>query len=138
MARAASVRAADLQIYINGTLFGTATGIRWTADEGRHAIYGIDQYTPQELAPGAASIKGSIDTIRLHGAGGLESRGVTAPESIRLLEKYFTLAVIDRFNDSIVLAIDQCAVQNQSWQVGAKGELTGNFSFEGMEWENEA
>lgn len=138
MSKPKSLRGADLQVYINGHLFAVATGLRWGADTGRHAIYGIDQYTPFELAPGSTSIKGTIDCVRLRQDGGIEGRGVAAPEEKMLYEKYFSLAVVDRSTDTVVLAIERAAVQSQNWQVNAKGELTGSFGFEGIEWENEA
>lgn len=133
-----TLRGADLQVYINGRLFAVATGVRWTAEDGRHAIYGIDQYTPFELAPGQTTIKGTIDCLRQRLDGGIEGRGIHAPESKIMLEKYFALAIIDRSTDSTVLAIESAAVTSQQWQAVAKGEYTGSFSFEGLGWTSEA
>ena len=136
--RPKALRAADLQVYINGKLFAIATGLRWSAENGRHAIYGIDQYIPFELAPGTAAIKGTVECIRLRQDGGLEGYGVSAPESKLLFEKYFSLAVVDRSTDTVILAVDEAAIGSQNWQVNAKGELTGNFAFEGKAWSNES
>lgn len=138
MARQKSLRAADLQVYINGKLFAICTGFRFTEDFGRHEIFGIDQYTPFELAPGQSSVKGSIDCIRLRQDGGIEGYGVAAPQSVRLLEKYFSLAIVDRSTDTIIFAIDDATVSNQTWQVSAKGDLTGSFMFQGITWSNES
>lgn len=134
MANNKSLRGADIQVYINGNLFAVCTGLRWSAGTGRHAIMGIDQYTPFELAPGATSIRGGMDCVRLRQDGGLEGRGLTAPEHKLLFEKYFSLAVVDRSTDTVILAVSKCAVGEQSWQVNAKGELQGQFTFEGLEW----
>lgn len=133
-----SVRGADVQIFVNGAPLNVAVAVRWQADPGRHAIYGIDQYTPFELAPGQAVIKGTLDIVRQHLDGGVEGRGVAAPERLLLLEKYFSLAVIDRLTDSVLLVIDNASVEGQQWAVSAKGDLTGSFSFVGLGWSNEA
>ncbi|WNM70276.1 hypothetical protein [Myxococcus phage Mx1] len=138
MATPKTLRGADLQVYINGRLFAVCTGIRWQADPGRHPIFGIDKYTPFELAPGPSTIRGNIDCLRQRRDGGLEGRGVAAPEHLLLLEKYFSLAVVDRSTDTVILAIEEAAAATQSWQVNAKGDLTGSFSFEGLGWFNES
>lgn len=138
MARQKSLRGADLQVYINGKLFAICTGFRFSEDFGRRSIFGIDKDTSFELAPGQSSIKGSIDCLRLHQDGGIEGYGVAAPQSYRLLEKYFSLAIVDRSTDTIIIAVEDAAVSNQTWQVTAKGTLTGTFMFEGTTWSNES
>jgi len=131
------LRGADIKVYINGQPIGVATAVRWEASDGRHAIYGIDQYTPFELAPGQTEIKGTVELVRLRIDGGLEGRGIHAPESKIMLEKYFALALVDRSTDTAILVVDNAAVNQQSWQVMAKGEVTGSFTFEGIGWTNE-
>lgn len=138
MARQKILRSADLQVYINGQLFAICTGFRFSEDFGRHDIYGIDQDNPFELAPGQSSVSGGIDCVRLRRDGGIEGYGVAAPQSVRLLEKYFSLAVVDRSTDTIIFVVDDAAVTNQTWQVTAKGELTGSFMFKGITWSNES
>lgn len=133
-----TLRGADIQLYINGRIFPICSAIRWHAATGRHAIYGIDQITPFELAPGQASIKGTVECFRQRKDGGLEGRGVVAPERIILLEKYFSIAVLDRSTDTVIFAIEEAAVGDQDWRVSAKAEMSGSFSFEGIGWTNEA
>lgn len=134
MARPKVIRGGDLQVYINGKLFGITTSIHWQTDSGHRSIYGIDQYTPFEIAPGQATVKGAIDCYRLRLDGGLEGRGVLAPESKVLLEKYGSLAVVDRSTDTVILAVSGVIVSGQSWSAGAKGILSGSFNFEGTDW----
>jgi hypothetical protein len=138
MAQSKSLRGADAQLYINGNIFPICTGVRWRADTGRHAIYGIDQMTPFELALGQVSIKGTVECLRQRQDGGLEGRGVTAPEHSILLEKYFSMALVDRSTDTLIFVIDEASVGGQSWSINAKGQLIGNFDFEGIAWSNEA
>lgn len=138
MAQMRTLRGPDIQVYINGKLFAVATGVRWQADPGRHAIYGIDQYTPFELAPGQSRITGAVECVRHRQDGGIEGRGVAAPESQLMLEKYFGLAIVDRSTDTVILAIESAAVGSQNWQVSANGVMTGTFNFEGLGWSNES
>lgn len=137
MGKVKILRAADLQVYINGKLFAVCTGLRWQTNSGHKPIYGIDQITPFEIAPGPSSIRGSIECIRLKGDGGLEGRGVAAPEKYMLLEKYFSLAVLDRSTDIVILAIEDVLVGEQNWNINSRGQLAGAFTFEGLGWENE-
>jgi hypothetical protein len=137
MAGIKTLRGADIQVYINGQPFGVATGVRWQADKGLHSIMGIDQYTAFELAPGAQSIKGTVECLRQRADGGLQGRAVSAPEAQVMLEKYISLALVDRSTDTVILAIEQALVGNESWQVTSKGFLSGSFSFEGLGWTNE-
>ncbi len=133
----ASIRGADLIIYINNSPFATATGFRYQIEEGQRAIYGIDKNTPQELASGQCAIKGTIDVVRIRTEPGLEGIGIGIPEDKVLLKRYFTMSIIDRARDETILAIDEASAGSQSWQVNAKGELTGSFSFEGLTYVHE-
>lgn len=132
------IRGADLQVYINGQLFAVCTGIRWQSDSGRHAIHGIDQQEAFELAPGPVSIRGTIECVRLRQDGGLEGRGVVAPSRMAVLEKYFSLAVVDRSTDTVILAIEKTSAGAQNWGTQGRGILEGSFTFEGIGFTNEA
>lgn len=138
MAQVKVIRGADLQVYINGILFGVCTSIRWQSGKGNHAIHCIDQMDPFEIAPGQSYIRGTIEAIRLRRDGGFEGRGIIAPQRMTMLEKYFAMAVVDRSTDTVIMAIDRTSADNQSWSVAAKQELVGNFGFEGIGYTSEA
>jgi hypothetical protein len=137
MAIAKTLRGADIKVFINGQLFPPATSLRFSATTGRHAIRGVDSHTPFELASGPAEVKGSIEVLRKRASGGLEGAGVVAPEEKILLERYFSLTVVDRLSDTVVLQIDEAALVDQNWSFPGRGIVTGNFSFEGLSWVNE-
>lgn len=138
MAQPRVLRGADLQVYINGNLFGTCTGLRWQSGKGNHAIHGIDQTEPFEIAPGQTYIRGSLESVRLRRDGGFEGRGIIAPQRLTLLEKYFSLAVVDRSTDTVLMVVDLVSADNQNWQVAPKQELMGSFTFEGIGYTSEA
>ncbi len=131
------IRSADLIIYINNAPFGTATGFRYTVDEGQRPIYGIDRNTPFEIASGQVAVKGNIDVLRVRTEAGLEAVGIGIPENKVLLKRYFSMSIIDRATDTTILAIPEASCGNQNWQANAKGELTGSFAFEGLGYVHE-
>ena len=138
MAIAKTLTGASLKLYINGRPFGIATSIEFSVDSGRRQIFGLDQVTPFELAPGASRITGRIECNRLRQDGGLEGRGLATPDKWIMFEKYISIMLVDRLTDSIVLKVDQAAVSDQSWSIVSKDVMKGTFSFMGMGWSNEA
>lgn len=137
MSTAKSLRGADIRVFINGKIYPPVVSFRFSASTGREAIHGIDKSEAQELAPGATTIKGTMEVIRIRASGGLEGAGIAAPERKILQEKYFSLTIIDRVTDTVVLQIDQAAITDQNWQTASKSITTGSFSFEGIGWSNE-
>lgn len=137
MAIAKTLRGPDIKVFINGRIYAPVTSFRFNTATGRRPIMGIDQGTPFELAPGPQHVTGTIEVLRIRNSGGLEGAGIAAPESLILQEKYFTLTVIDRVTDSVILQIDEAALVDQNWSAVAKGVVAGSFSFEGMSWGNE-
>jgi hypothetical protein len=138
MSKSISLAGASLKIFINNRVFGIASSISWESDAGRRAIYGLDQITPFELAPGQNRITGRIECLRIRQDGGLEGRGVTVHDDKQLLEKYISIIVIDRLTDTVVLRVDNAAVNRQSWQVENRNLLRGSFEFEGLTWTSES
>lgn len=137
MAQSLTLHGASAKVYINGQPFGIATSVSFNSDEGTHAIYGIDNDLPIELAPGPSNVTGSITCVRTRLSGGLEGRGITAPLSLMQLQKYFSIDVIDRVTQSIIFSSDRCKLVSQNWQIGAKSVISGNFSFLAINYSNE-
>jgi hypothetical protein len=133
-----TLRGGDIKVYINGKLFKPVISLSFSINSGHHSIGGIDINTPFELAPGPTRIRGNIELLRGRNDGGLEGQGVAAPNDDILLEKYFTLALIDRLTDSVMLYMDECVIIDQNWNVPSKNIVTGTATFEGIGWANEA
>lgn len=138
MGNSKTIAAANVKVFINGKPFGIATAINWTASVGRHAIFGIDNETPFELAPGQRIIQGRMDVVRIRQSGGLEGAGVMAPDDDIMLEKYIQIVVNDRASDDSILNMPKAAADNQNWVAQSKGVVTGSFSFMGIGWSNDA
>lgn len=132
-----TLRGADIKVYINGRLFKPVVSFAFSLSSGHHAISGIDNMAPFELAPGPTRIKGNMDLLRARMDGGLEGQGVAATHNNILLEKYFTLALIDRVSDSVILYVEDCVIVDQNWNIQSRNIITGQASFEGIGWANE-
>lgn len=132
-----TVRGNDLAVYINGNLFGIVSDLRWEQSYGRRAIHGIDSIFPFELASGTADVQGSMSIFRLHNTAGLEGQGIIPVDYKLPRERYFSLQVVDRVSDTVILQINRCAVSQQSWSVASTNVLQGSFSFLGIGWANE-
>lgn len=129
---------ASILVFINGYLYGQVTGLRWDSQTPTAARMGIDSMTAYELSPTTAKVSGSVSVLRLHGDGGLEGRGIVAPFSHIPRERYFSILVIDRKNRKILHRADHCKVATQSWNYTTRARVEGSFTFEGIEWTNEA
>lgn len=132
-----TLRGGDIKVYINGKLFKPVVSLSFSLSSGHHAISGIDLNTPFELAPGPTRIRGSMELLRAREDGGLEGQGVAVLHENILLEKYFTLSITDRLTDTEILYVDNCVIIDQNWNIPSRGLMTGQATFEGMNWTNE-
>ena len=137
MSRPRVIVAAKVQAYINGVQIGRVTSFRWSSDTPRKAIMGLDSPTPVELAPTIARCTGSLGLLRTVLDGGIEALGMTAHSSQFVRERYFTLTLVEITSDTLLFRADFCSVTNQSWEVAARGIMTGSVNFEGIYWNNE-
>lgn len=137
MSKSSVVVAPQVVAYINGKRVGRVFSFRWSSDTPRKSINGLDQLTPQELAPTSARCSGSVGILRTVMDGGIEGLGMTAHSSQVVREKYFSLTLVDRLTDTILFRADKCSVINQSWDVAEKGVVRGMVNWEALEWSNE-
>lgn len=138
MARMKVVTAPHILVFINGQVFGQVTSFRMSSSTPLKAHTGLDSLIPYELSNSAVKVVGSMGVLRTHSDGGLEGKGIVAPFQYLELERYFSILVIDRQTGSEVFRADHCKVTNQEWSVAARGRLDGSFSFEAIQWTNEA
>lgn len=131
------IRGLDCILYINGKVFGVATGINWDADVGTQARYGIDFQKPQELVTTQTRIRGTVECIRKKNDAGVEGAGIIPVEDELSSYRYFFLQLVERQTDTVVLQVPKACLVSQRWSVQARGVMTGSFTFEGIEWSNE-
>lgn len=137
MAQSKSLKGPDIKVYVNGRLYTVVTSVRWIASYGRNPIMAIDQSIPAELASGPCTVKGTLDIVRLRNSGGLQGAGLVPDDFVILRERYFSLTIVDRLSDTVLLQVDEASVGEENWSVPSRGLISGSFTFEGIGWTND-
>ncbi len=117
---------------INGIDYGFVTGIKLDTPTPRGKARGIDSPFIIDLMPTTIETGGSVEVLRLINDGGLEARNLVLSPRYFIVEKHFTLELVERQTDTILYRAKYCSVENQSWNVVAKGMVTGTFNFTGV------
>jgi hypothetical protein len=74
---------------------------------------------------------------KIHGDGGNEASGLVATWNSMTREKYFSLLVLDRVTDTVLVQVDKCVVTNQSWVIQPKSFVIGTVAFSGFDYSND-
>jgi hypothetical protein len=138
MARSSLLVSAQVTLYINGRPYALVTGFRWDSATPGKAIYGLDCGEPIEIMDTITKITGSVNLLRRIGDGGLEGAGIIPDFPSLPRGKYFSMSLIEQSTDTQIFRADRCRVMTQSWDVPAKGRVTGQMAFEALDWNNEA
>lgn len=138
MSRAKVIPSGSVNVYVNGKPFGRCVGFTFKSATAKREIHGIDSLDPYELAATTASISGSMTIVRTVADGGAEGAGMTVTYEDLPREKYFSIMLVDRgANDTVLFQADECSVSSQSWNVPAKGVVTGTVEWSAISWSNE-
>lgn len=129
---------AHLKCMVNGKLLGWTTGFQPRISTPVRRAQGIDTNLSFELMSTTYSVSGSMQVFRGRAQGGAEGLGMTAFARDMLMQKYCTIEILDRVSDQVVMKLSGCVVTEQVWNVSPKGLVTGQFSFEALNYSNEA
>jgi hypothetical protein len=121
-----------IKLYLNNKLFKEVQQISYTLDYGEYEIYGIDSSFPQEIAPGKASVKGSVSGIRIKYSGGIQAYDARPLIRNLLAAPYISIRINDRSTGEDVLYIQSAKITNQKVSIGAKGTVKLSFDFTGL------
>lgn len=138
MGKGRVISGAHLLCYFNSRVVGAVTKIELNIQQNRKAIGGIDSMQDYELAPTRSSVGGTVTMWRTIGDGGVEGRGIAAPQNSLAREKYFQLIIKERSSGTIVFQADRCSVDNQQIVMQAKALVLVTFAFKGISCGNEA
>jgi cytosine/adenosine deaminase-related metal-dependent hydrolase len=125
-------------VYINSVPFARCCGLTYDAASPRRELKGIDTLHPVELIPLGVSLHGTFQAYRLHQDGGAEAAGLIATWGKITRGKYFSLMVLDRSTDSVLVQADRCEVTNQSWTIQPKQFVLGTVAFSGLDYNNDS
>lgn len=137
MAQSNLMVGAKVVMYINGKPFAKVTGFSWSSSTMRRPLYGIDSSQPYELVPTVTRVAGNVSLLRGIADGGLEGAGVTPNFAFLTREKYFSVTLVERTTDTVLFHATNCSATSQSWDVPARGYVTGQMQFEALTWNNE-
>jgi len=138
MARTFTLAGAQIAVYLNGTRLNQVTGFSWRSAENRRVVYALDQNEPVELIPTQSRIQGTLHLMRLLNDGGAQGLGMSGGIDNMVNERYFTLLVTDRNSDSVLFQASNCSLLDESWDMSARGLVSGTIAFEAITWNNEA
>jgi hypothetical protein len=124
--------------YINSIPFARAASVTVDISTSRKPIKGIDVLQATELIPVEQLVNGGLSVFRLHRDGGIEAAGLIGTWNSMTREKYFSLMIIDRATDTVVIQADKCSVQRQSWTYQPKAYVMGTITWTGIVYNNEA
>lgn len=124
--------------HINSRRFANVISLDYDITSVHKENRGIDYLMPTELTPISLSLSGSMQIYRLHRDGGIEADGMIPDWGQLTRGKYFSLMILDRSTDTIILEADKCVIQKQSWRVATKAFVMGTIGFSGLVYKNES
>ena len=122
---------------INSVPFARCSGLTYDILSPRREVHGIDVLPPVELVPTSLSIHGTVQMYKIHFDGGNEASGLVATWNLLTKEKYFSLMVLDRVTDTVLVQADKCCVTNQSWVIQPRSFVIGTVAWTGIEYNND-
>ena len=130
------ITSAHCVAYVNSVPLARCCGLTYDISSPRREIHGIDMLAPVELVPMGLSIKGTLQIYRLHDDGGSEAIGLIPTWAKATKGKYFSLMVLNRLTDGVILQTNRCEVLNQSWTVSPKSFVLGTITWSGIDYNN--
>ncbi len=127
-----------LTVLINGRIIGEVTAFSFQSATPHPDVAGLDQLAPFELGAANTRVSGSMTVLRRQAAGGLEGRGIVAPLDRITEQRYISILIVNRKDQTTFFRADNAMVQSQQWEAAAKARVTGTFSFTALSWSNDA
>jgi hypothetical protein len=122
--------------YINSVPLARCCGLSYDISSPRKEVRGIDVLEPVEFIITGLSFKGTLQIYKLKDDGGAEAAGLIPTWNKMTQGKYFSLQVLDRTTDGVLIQVDKCEVLNQSWSVVPKSFVLGTITFSGFSYSN--
>jgi hypothetical protein len=123
---------------VNSIPLARVGGLTYEVSSPKKELRGIDTLIPVELVPMGLSLRGTLQLYRLHQDGGAEAAGLVSTWNKATRQKYFSLMVIDRLTDTVLLQANRCDVIGQSWSIVPRQFVLGTISWQGLDYENDS
>lgn len=132
-----TVVGASVVCYINGKEYGQVESFSFRPDTPHKEARGIDSLEPFDLIPQAISISGQLGMYRTKLDGGAQGIGAATAFIDVVHAKFFTIQLRERVTQTVIFESRYSSVISENWEVKAKGIMTGQLAFRGLNWSNE-
>lgn len=124
----------NVKLFINNMQYSVAQSISLDIDYAEEAIYGIDSPWPQEIAGGRATIRGSVQGLKLKGSQGLqgENNGMRPMFFHLAASPYISIRIQDITTEEDIIFIPRAKITREAHSVSIKGSYKLNFDFVGQ------
>jgi hypothetical protein len=133
MSRQRVISGAHIKLYVNGVVYNEVQQIDYLLDYGEEPIYGIDSIFPQEIKVSRVSIQGNVSGIRVISSNGLQGYNLRPKITDSYFAPYVSLRIVDRRTGEDIMFIPHARVTSEKMSVSAKGNVSVNFSFTGLQ-----
>jgi hypothetical protein len=79
----------------------------------------------------------TLNVVRNMADGGPEGRGLVAFQDALLRERYISIRIVDRVAGITLWESRYCSVTNQTWDVAAKGLMSGKITIKAIDLSNQ-
>ena len=132
MAKSLVLTGANIVLYINNVKYKVVQSVNFAIDYGENEIRGIDSPWAQELAPGACSVRGSIQGLRLKMSGGIQGSNMRPLFQDTAASPYISIRIQDRATGEDIILIAQAKIIRETHTIAAKATYKLNIDFSGM------
>jgi hypothetical protein len=135
--RSLILNGAKVRLYVNGQPFARVTDFSYNIETPLRALYGIESMEAFELAPTIGRVTGSMNLLKLQNDGGTEGVGITVPFALLARALYFSIALVEIQTGNVIFEARQCSATSQRWGVATRSFISGQVSFEALNWTGE-
>lgn len=132
MAQVLTLTGANIKLFVNNKLYNVVQSINFSIDYGESEIYGIDAPYAQELAPGKATVRGSVSGIRIKMSGGLQGSDIRPLFTDFAASPYISLRIQSRADGEDIIFIPNAKVVRESHSIATKSTYKLSFDFVGQ------
>lgn len=121
----------NIILRINNNIYKVVQTVSFSVDYGEEEIRGIDSPWAQEIAGNKATIRGSVQGLRLKLSGGLQGASIRPLYHDLAASPYISIRITDRATGEDILFIQEAKVSNENHSISTKSTYKLNFNFVG-------
>lgn len=124
----------NIKLFINNKLYAPVQSITLDIDYSEEPIYGIDSPWPQEIGGGRATVRGSVQGLRLKNSKGLQAQndGIRPLFSDLAASPYISIRIQDISTDEDIVFIPRAKITREAHAASIKSVYRLNFDFVGQ------